>query len=110
LPNGDRLAYLADVVELQRAELTRLLQENRRLNERVDKMVKLQEREQVLRQQMHATLQHFSAGRPPPSLTRSHTPIEDNTEATEQKYLALKQTVAHLVTHIQRLNPQARPK
>ena len=61
LQNGDRLAYMADVVELQRTELTRLMQENRRLHERVDQMAKLQEREQILRQEMHATLQRLSA-------------------------------------------------
>lgn len=110
LPNGDRLAYLADVVELQRAELTRLLQENRQLNERVDKMVRLQEREQVLRQQMHATLEHLSSSRPPLSLAQTHAGIEDNSDEAEQKYLALKQTVTHLVSHIQRLDPRDGPK
>ncbi len=107
MPSGDRLAYLADVVELQRAELTRLLQENRRLNERVDQMVKLQEREQVLRQQMHATLERLSDNRMSLAASRQQDRIDDHHAESERKYLALKQSVAHLVTYIQRLDPGA---
>lgn len=106
LPDGDRLAYMADVIELQRAELTRLVQENQRLHERVDRLVKMQEREQVLRQQMHTTLERLSTNPQAPALPY---PAEESAEA-ERKYVALKQTVAHLVTHIQRLNPEPNAK
>ena len=37
------------VVELQKAELDRLLAENKRLHQRIDQLLQLQEREQVLR-------------------------------------------------------------
>lgn len=106
LPDGDRLAYMADVIELQRGELTRLVQENQRLHESVDRLVKLQEREQVLRRQMHATLERLSINRQPLALPY---PAGDSAEA-ERKYVALKQTVAHLVTHIKRLNPEPNGK
>ncbi len=53
-PGGD--AGLAPIVELQRVELTRLLRDNRRLNERLDRALKHQEQEQVLRLHMQRTL------------------------------------------------------
>ena len=46
------------VIELQKAELDRLLLENRRLHERIDQLLQLQEREQVLRQQLQSLLGH----------------------------------------------------
>ncbi len=48
------------VVELQRVELNRLLQENERLNARMDRLVQMLEREQVLRQQMQETVDDLS--------------------------------------------------
>ncbi|CAN0594740.1 unnamed protein product, partial [Laminaria digitata] len=48
--DGLSAGELATVVELQRVELDRLLREHRRLNDRIDQMLRLQEREQVLRQ------------------------------------------------------------
>ena len=44
------------IVELQRTELSRLLREQSRLNDRIDSLLRLHEREQVLRQQMQASL------------------------------------------------------
>jgi hypothetical protein len=44
------------VVELQKAELDRLLVENKRLHQRIDQLLQLQEREQVLRQQLQSVL------------------------------------------------------
>ena len=51
---------LVTVVELQRLELNRLLGEQRRLNDRIDKLLHMQEREQVLRQQMQAALERLA--------------------------------------------------
>lgn len=48
------------VVELQRVELNRLLQENERLNARMDRLIQMLEREQVLRQQMQETVDDLS--------------------------------------------------
>ena len=49
-------ADLALVVELQRKELDRLLRENAQLHARVNQLIGLQEREQVLRQQMQSMM------------------------------------------------------
>lgn len=43
--DGLSAGELATVVELQRVELDRLLREHRRLNDRIDQMLRLQERE-----------------------------------------------------------------
>ena len=51
---------LEAVVELQRVELKRLLREHGRLNDRIDKLIDLQEREQVLRQQTQAALNRLA--------------------------------------------------
>lgn len=55
------LDTLRAVVELQRTELNRLLREQSRLNDRVDSLLRLHEREQVLRQQMQTSLDRLSA-------------------------------------------------
>lgn len=98
---------LATVVELQRVELDRLLAEMRRLNDRLDQMLRLQEREQVLRQQMQAALDKLaeqktigqSAGGghagPLPQLT-------ERLDRSERKYNALQQAVVELVNLIER--------
>lgn len=49
-------AELTAIVEMQRVELQRLMRENTRLNERLSKMFDMQEREQVLRQQLQGAL------------------------------------------------------
>ena len=65
---------LGTVVELQRVELNRLLSEQKRLNDRIDLLLQLQEREQVLRQQMQTSLDQLVAQRvgaePASALTR----------------------------------------
>ncbi len=61
--DGLSAGELATVVELQRVELDRLLREHRRLNDRIDQMLRLQEREQVLRQQMQAALDRLAEQR-----------------------------------------------
>lgn len=47
---------LATIVRLQSSELERLARENDRLMDRIDTLLRLQEREQVLRQQMQAQI------------------------------------------------------
>lgn len=49
-------ADLRVVVELQKTELDRLLRENARLNERLDTLLAMQEREQVLRQELQGLM------------------------------------------------------
>jgi hypothetical protein len=48
------------VVELQRAELDRLLRDNGWLHQRLDELMTFQEREQVLRQQMQGTVDRLT--------------------------------------------------
>ena len=93
---------LAMVVELQQVELKRLLKEHRRLNDRIDQLMQLQEREQVLRQQIQEALdklanQHLSevAGR--------HTvpQIEHRIHRAEARFNALRNAVGRLVIAIE---------
>lgn len=49
-------ADLKLVIALQKAELDRLLKENAQLHARIEQLVALQEREQILRQQMQSLL------------------------------------------------------
>lgn len=56
LPQPMATADLEVIIELQKAELDRLLKENARLHQRIDQLIAMQEREQVLRQQMQTVL------------------------------------------------------
>ncbi len=103
-----RAEYLSDIVELQRTELTRLLRENRRLNERLDKLLNLQEREQVLRQQMQETLDRLTAAQISDGSTGiSNDALSERIRQAERRYDALKHTVGLLINLIDR---QARPR
>lgn len=104
---------LAVVVEMQRVELNRLLGEQRRLNDRIDKLLDLQEREQVLRQQMQTALDRL-AGQPGARVSAVPTDdagldapaavplLEDRLERTERRFSALRDAVAQLVTLLER--------
>lgn len=100
---------LATVVELQRVELDRLLGEQRRLNDRLDQMLRLQEREQVLRQQMQAALDRLadqrSIGSPESGGTMDPTPppqLMDRLKRTERRFSALQNAVGLLVDMLER--------
>ena len=110
---------LQTVVELQRAELSRLLREQSRLNDRIDSLLQLHEREQVLRQQMQASLDRLTAAQieaaPRPALpqqgetTHESTPeVEDlraRLEHTEGRFSALQTAVGDLVVFIENRFP-----
>jgi len=105
---------LATVVEMQRVELNRLLGEQRRLNDRLDQMLRLQEREQVLRQQMQESLNRLAeqrsiGSRDAASERRTTAPqpqLADRLHRTERKFSALQTAVGQLVDLIER---NARP-
>lgn len=93
------------VIEMQRTELSRLLREQQRLNDRVDQLLQLHEREQVLRQQMQAALDNLSAQRalPPPSQDEAQNAhLVERVSRAEGKFTALQSAVAQLVTVIER--------
>lgn len=108
---------LATVVELQRVELNRLLGEQKRLNDRIDTLMQLQEREQVLRQQMQASLDRLAEqrafGAPNDSTPGSGDVLllTDRLDRTERKFSALRNAVGQLVEVIerQRGNPGTGP-
>lgn len=97
---------LAIVVELQRVELNRLLSDQRRLNDRIDQMLRMQEREQVLRQQMQVALDRLAEQRAIPASARpDSTPapqLADRLHRTERKFSALQSAVGQLVDLIER--------
>ena len=96
---------LAVVVELQRVELNRLLTEQKRLNDRVDKLLELQEREQVLRQQMQASLDRLASQRDGPVLPEPAGDIPlltDRLNRAEQRFHALRAAVGQLVIALER--------
>lgn len=100
---------LAMVVELQQVELKRLLGEHRRLNERVDQLIQLQEREQVLRQQMQTALDRL-AGRhsTDPAPTGPVPQVEHRMHRAEARFNALRNAVGLLVVAIERRERQRR--
>lgn len=102
---------LAMVVELQQVELKRLLGEHRRLNDRIDQLMQLQEREQVLRQQMQAALDRLadhharSTSEPQPA-----PQIEHRAYRAEARFNALRSAVGQLVMAIERRERQRRER
>lgn len=111
--DGLSTGELATVVELQRVELDRLLREHRRLNDRIDQMLRLQEREQVLRQQMQAALDRLAAQRaiPDSNMERHAAPrqLMDRLDKTEQRFSALRMAVGQLVNYIEQRERAAKP-
>lgn len=117
------LDALQAVVELQRTELTRLLREQGRLNDRIDSLLRLNEREQVLRQQMQASLDRLAAAqiasvRPggvhgaalphtPPPANADVVALQTRLELTETRFSALQEALGALVTHIERHMPSS---
>jgi len=94
------------IIELQRVELNRLLAENRRLvddasqlNGRVDDMLALQKREQVLRQQMQNQLEGLQErlALPTPETLR----LESRLSETESNFDLLKQAMWKLVIFLE---------
>ena len=93
------------VIELQRTELTRLLREQERLNDRIDRLLQLHEREQVLRQQMQAALDNLSARRelpPPDHKEPAHEQLVARVTRAESKFSALQSAVGLLVVALER--------
>ena len=107
--DGLSAGELATVVELQRAELDRVHSDQRRLNDRIDLMLRLQKREQVLRQQMQAALDRLAEGTsiPAPVEQADTLQITDRLQKTERKFSALQSAVGQLVLLIDRTQ---RPK
>ena len=102
-------ADLEVVVELQKAELDRLLRENARLHDRVAQLLALQEREQVLRQQMQSLFAQRPQS-PPLPLPPQPPQVEDNraavsAERAERRYARLKEALGHLITALERKQP-----
>jgi hypothetical protein len=94
---------LVTVVELQRVELNRLLAEQRRLNDRIDKMLHMQEREQVLRQQMQVALDRLAEQKSLPGQVSAPPPqLVDRLNRTERKFNALQLAVGQLIDFIER--------
>lgn len=87
------------VVALQKAELDRLLRENAKLHQRVSQLLKMQEREQVLRQQMQSLMGDAAKAK-----TKELAPPEtdDRVEAAERRYEKLKQVLTLLVAAIEK--------
>jgi hypothetical protein len=90
------------VVELQKVELGRLLRENQRLNDRVDQLIKLQEREQTLRQQAQNSIERLTLqlGRlndqlalPSPEQLRAEARLKES----ESRFEALKAVLLKLL-------------
>jgi hypothetical protein len=109
--DGLPVETLRALVELQRTELNRLLRDHARLNDRIDTLIQLHEREQVLRQQMQASLDQLTqaqieSSRQGPRLTHDATPdmatLQARLERTEHRFSALQDAVGRLIGHIER--------
>ncbi len=90
------LSHLAEIAELQRLELARLLDQNRRLNGRIDRLLVLQQRDHAWRERLAGTLQRLATASRP-----SAPPVQDGDStriaAAEARYTALRQSVGQLV-------------
>ena len=109
LAKEEELVLSADsqlvVIEMQRTELSRLLREQQRLNEYVDQLLQLHEREQVLRQQMQAALTKLAGQRalsPPIQGEAQHEHLVERVNRAEGKFTALQSAVGLLVAAIER--------
>lgn len=104
-------ASQAVVIELQRTELSRLLREQERLNERIDQLMRLHEREQVLRQQMQAALDRLTAERtlpaPPANGGAERAQLLARAHRAESKFDALRSAVGLLVVALERRSAPA---
>ena len=95
----------AVVIELQRTELSRLLREQQRLNDRVDRLLQLHEREQVLRQQLQEALDKLAAQRalpPPRQGATDHRRLVERIDRAEGRFSALQSAVGLLVMALER--------
>lgn len=93
------------VIELQRTELSRLLREQQRLNERIDQLMRLHEREQVLRQQMQAALDRLAAQRALPPAQggdAERARLVERVDRAESKFARLQSAVGLLVGALER--------
>ncbi len=94
------------IVELQKAELTRLLRDNERLNSRIDNLIEMQQREQILRQQMQGQLdqlmERLALPAPVPPAPPEQEELKDRLQATETKFNLLTRAVGQLVAFLER--------
>lgn len=96
---------LADIVELQRLELSRLLSENDRLSRRIDQLMKLQDQEQVLRLRRQETIERLGAHIEPPgegAASGGRRSLEARLRAAEAKVERLKTVIERLIELIER--------
>lgn len=115
IPADLSVETLQAVVELQRTELNRLLREQSRLNDRIDQLLQLHEREQVLRQQMQASLENLVLAQrgavegqgalPGFSVGPNAEDLQVRLARTEDRFNALQGAVGDLVAYIERKLP-----
>ena len=92
---------------LDREELDRLREDNDRLNRRLDDLLRLQEREQVLRQQMQAFLEKIGDRIALPGESpQQHDPaIQRRMDQYETDLEALKSAITELVRYLGKRDP-----
>lgn len=105
------------IVELQKAEINRLLREQSKLNDRIDRLLTLHEREQVLRQQMQASLDRLATGgggmqgeamQGAGATEEERSPVlAGRLSRTERKFDALRSAVGQLVLLIEHQQSRA---
>ena len=90
---------LEAVIELQAVELDRLLLENRRFHEEIDRLLKIIEREQVLRQQMQNQIEGLQerVALPSPETRR----LEHRLRETESNFDVMKQALWKLILFVE---------
>jgi len=75
--------------------------DNARLNDRVDRLVKMLEREQVLRQQMQGQIEQLTDRLALPAPEAQNSGVASRLEDTEQQFGLLKRAVVQLVTFLE---------
>jgi len=77
-----------------------MVTENTRLNDRLDRLVSMLEREQVLRQQMQNQIEQLTDRRALPAPADPDSDVASRLEDTQQQFGLLKRAVVQLVTFL----------
>lgn len=104
-PDPDDGRRFLEVIDLQATQLDRLSQLNERLMDRVETLLQIQEREQVLRQQLQNQVDRLSERADLPAPAQVSAPVSDAPSPADD----LKPLLLTIVDLLERTLPRARP-
>lgn len=108
-PDPDDGRRFLEVIDLQATQLARLSQLNERLMDRVETLLQIQEREQVLRQQLQNQVDRLSERADVPAPARVSAPVPDAPSPPPSPADDLKPLLMTIVDLLERTLPRPRP-